>query len=48
MYTGQFAAFYHTLNCCSHMLFDTDVKLDNVFINYSSETTRFSKITLRD
>ena len=48
VHTGQLLTSYHILKYCSNMTFDTDVKPDNVLINYGSETTRFSRVTLGD
>ncbi len=39
---------YHTANCCSNATFETDIKPDNVLINYSNDATRFSRVALGD
>ena len=39
---------YHTASCGPKAIFDTDVKPDNVLIDYGNDATRFSRVGLGD
>ena len=39
---------YRPVDCCFNAIFETDIKLDNVLINYGNDITRFSRVALED
>ena len=48
VHTGKQPQFRHAANCCSNAAFDTDIKPDNVLVNYGNDGTRFSRVALGD
>lgn len=39
---------HQSANCCSNAILETDVKPDNVLVNYGDGATRFSRVALGD